>query len=251
MAAEEPESTVTFDITADVLSTNGVVDITWDADDLELVNVVSNADYSSKLVNDESVVFGYVSIDGIKAGEAIATLTFNALSNDQSSFHVEYRELNSGIVEEPVTVIDSGWSGYTLWELTSDGVLTISPSGSVYKGECNMKHYWSVNGVLTLPWSDYLDQITKIVVEDGVNGIGQMAFFGMPNLKEVVLADSVTKINGYAFKNCAALTDINLENITLIREGAFYACSSLRDVTFNEDVTIEKWAFSRTNVILP
>ena len=148
-------------------------------------------------------------------------------------------------------VIASGWSGYTLWKLTSDGVLTISPSGSSYNGKVNMKHYWKVNGVLTLPWTPYADQIVKIVVEEGVNGIGQMAFYDLPNLREVVLADSVDEIYGYNFKNCGNLTTINLEHVKFIRQGAFYGCTGLTDVTFHEEVYIEEWAFAHTHVILP
>ena len=93
---------------------------------------------------------------------------------------------------EPV-VLAEGWSGYTTWVLTDDGVLTFSPSDQLYNGKCNMKNYWKVNGELTLPWGDYADIITKVVVEDGIHAVGQMAFYELPNLKEVVLADSVCR----------------------------------------------------------
>ena len=112
-----------------------------------------------------------------------------------------------------------------------------------------MKNYWKVNGVLSLPWSAHVDVITKIVIEEGVNDIGQMAFYQLPNLEEVVLPDSAIEIREYAFKNCAKLTTINLEVVEFIREGAFYGCSALKDVTFAEGVVIEDWAFSRTSII--
>ena len=152
--------------------------------------------------------------------------------------------------EEPATVA-SGWSGYTLWELTDDGTLTVRPSGNSLNGKVNMKHYWKVNGVLNLPWSAYAQQITRIVVEEGVNGIGQMAFYELPNLQEVVLADSVDEIYGYNFKNCTNLTSINLENVRFIRQGAFYGCTGLTEVTFNENVYIEQWAFAHSGVAHP
>ena len=107
-----------------------------------------------------------------------------------------------------------------------------------------------MNGVLTLPWGEYADQITSVVVEDGVNAIGQMAFYGLENLETVTLAGSVSEIRNYAFKNCSALTDINLWTVSYIREGAFYGCSALKDVVLGDDVVIEDWAFSRTGVIL-
>ena len=159
---------------------------------------------------------------------------------------------DDGSAEEPAPeVIAEGWSGYTTWALTSDGVLTVTPTEQTYGGETNMKNYWRVNGVLTLPWSEYAEAITKVVIEEGVHDIGQMAFYELPNLTEVVLADSVTEIREYTFKNCKSLTTINLEVVEFIREGAFYGCSGLENVTFAEGVVVEDFAFSRTAVVLP
>ena len=251
---EEPEvvdTTVTFEVTADVLTTNGVLDITWNAEDLELVNVIGNAQYTSKLVSDDSVVFGYVDVAGIEAGELLVTLTFNTKSDDLSSFKVTNRELNEGITVEPVEVIASGWSGYTTWELTSDGKLTFTATEQTEGGQTNMKNYWKVAGELTLPWGEYADMITTVVINEGINDIGQMAFYELPNLTEVVLPESAVEIRDYAFKNCQNLTTINLEVVENICEGAFYGCSALENVTFAENVTIADWAFTGTNVVLP
>ena len=78
-------------------------------------------------------------------------------------------------------VIAEGWSGYTTWKLTEDGVLTFTPSGEkLENGETNLKNYWKVNGVLTLPWTPYADMITKVVIEEGIHDIGQMAFYELP-----------------------------------------------------------------------
>ena len=153
--------------------------------------------------------------------------------------------------EEPKPlVLAEGWSGYTTWVLTSDGVLTFSPSDQLFNGKCNMKNYWKVNGELTLPWGDYAEIITKVVVEDGIHAVGQMAFYGLPNLKEVVLADSVWEIRNYAFKNCTSLTTVDASGVEMFREGCFYGCSSLNDVTFNEFFGLEDWAFSKTLIKL-
>ena len=73
-----------------------------------------------------------------------------------------------------------------------------------------------------------------------------MAFYELPNLREVVLADSVEEIRNYAFKNTTSLPTINLEVVEAIREGAFYGCSALENLTFAEGVVIEDWAFSKT-----
>ena len=155
--------------------------------------------------------------------------------------------------EEPiqVTVIAEGWSGYTTWVLTSDGVLTFSPSEQQLDGQTNLKNYWKVNGVLTLPWGEYADQIVKVVISDGIHDIGQMAFYELKNLTEVQLGKDVTEIRNYAFKNCTALVSINLGDVDYIREGAFYGCAALENITFAEGVVIGDWAFTRTPVVLP
>ena len=144
-------------------------------------------------------------------------------------------------------VIAEGWSGYTTWTLTSDGTITFVPSGEkLDNGETNLKNYWKVGGVLTLPWGEYAEQITKVVISDGIHDLGQMAFYELPNLTEVVLGADVTEIRNYCFKNCASLTTINLESVDFIREGAFYGCSALESISVGSEVVIEDWAFSKT-----
>ena len=142
-------------------------------------------------------------------------------------------------------VIATGGSGYTTWELTDDGTLTFSPTEERWNGKCTMANYHKVNGVLTLPWSAYAERITKVVVEEGINAVGQMAFYELPNLKTVVLPESIDEVRNYAFKNVVTLTDINLDVAEFIREGAFYGCTALNEVNLAEGVVVEDWAFSK------
>ena len=148
-------------------------------------------------------------------------------------------------------IIAEGWSGYTTWTLTSNGVLTFIPTEQDLDGQTNLKNYWKVNGVLTLPWGEYAGSITTVVIEDGIHDIGQMAFYELKNLTTVVLGADVTEIRNYAFKNCASLTTINLEHVDDIREGAFYGCAALENIVLGENVNIEDWAFTKTPVQLP
>ena len=129
--------------------------------------------------------------------------------------------------------------------LTDNGVLTFSPTEERFEGKCNMKNYHKVNGVLTLPWDAYAEKITKVVVEDGINAVGQMAFYELPNLQEVVLPESIDEVRNYAFKNVVTLTTINLDVAEFIREGAFYGCTALEEVNLAEGVVVEDWAFAK------
>ena len=109
-----------------------------------------------------------------------------------------------------------------------------------------MANYHKIDGVLTLPWGNYADQITTVVIKEGVNAVGQMAFYELPNLKTVILPESIEEVRNYTFKNVTSLTTINLEVVETICEGAFYGCSGLENLTFAEGVTILGFAFSKT-----
>ncbi len=151
-----------------------------------------------------------------------------------------------GIYEILDMVEATGWSGYTKWTLTTDGTLYVSPTEELWQGKCNMANYWKEDGELNLPWGDYAEDITKVVIEEGVNAVGQMAFYELPNLETVVLADSVDEVRNYAFKNVTSLTGINLEVVEYIREGAFYGCTGLENIHLADGTVVESWAFSKT-----
>jgi hypothetical protein len=234
-----------------------------------LKGIVESFEYANGLiqtimVKDAAGNVGRVFIDGyITTGYDVADLavgaeiTVTGLASYDNSFdgpapRIRIRDRKDVVCTAAAgpVVIASGWSGCTLWDLTSDGVLTVYPSGETYNGMVNMANYHKINGVLTLPWGDYAEIITKVVIEDGVQAVGQMAFYGLPNLKEVVLADSVWEIRNYAFKNCESLTTVDLTPVTMFREGCFYGCSNLTDVTFGPYFGLEDWAFSKTPVVL-
>ena len=213
------------------------------------------------MVRDAEGNLGRVFIDGyITTGYDVADLsvgcaiTVTGLASYDDSFdgpapRIRVRDRKDVIctAAPAVEVIAEGWSGYTTWVLTSGGVIEFTSSGEkLPNGESNMKNYWKVNGVLTLPWSAYAEQITKVVINEGINDIGQMAFYELPNLVEVVLPESAVEIREYAFKNCSKLTTINLEVVEVIGEGAFYGCSALEGIELAEGCTVSDWAFSKT-----
>ncbi len=167
-----------------------------------------------------------------------------------TSFHVnEIRAYGTEVLPEPEPeVIASGWSGYTTWQLTDDGVITFSPTEELWNGKCNMANYHKINGVLTLPWGDYADLIETVVIEEGIHAVGQMAFYELPNLQTVILPESVEEVRNYAFKNVTTLQSINLENVSIIGEGTFYGCTGLTDVNLSSFVTVGDWAFAHSGI---
>lgn len=104
-----------------------------------------------------------------------------------------------------------GEASKVTWELDGDGVLTISGEGSTMD--------WTEND--PSPWSGRTE-IGKVVVADGVTGIGNYAFEGCSGITEVQMSDSVERIGKYAFSVCEKLETVKLRyGLTTIGECAF------------------------------
>lgn len=82
-----------------------------------------------------------------------------------------------------------------VWSL-ADGVLTISGTGAMTD--------WTTSAQ-SVPWSGSADEITKIVVCDGVTTIGGRAFQNMSALTSVILPETLSSVGAYAFADCTAL----------------------------------------------
>ena len=156
---------------------------------------------------------------------------------------------NSVIIEnEADTIVEnaavgnavaSGTCGRNVtWKLDGE-TMTISGTGPMTD-----YYHWYTNS--TVPWNDYKDQITTVVINRGVTTVGGETFKGCTNLTSVTIPDSVVKINGYAFFNCSGLESIKIpDNVTAIGEDAFNNCTGLTNVMIPSGVTtIDNGAFS-------
>ncbi|MBQ9845276.1 MAG: leucine-rich repeat protein [Oscillospiraceae bacterium] len=104
-------------------------------------------------------------------------------------------------------------------------------------GTCGKNVNWTYkNGVLTLngsgatsnykagtaPWEEFKDEITTIVVADGITTLGTYLFSEYSNVAEVVLPDTLTSIGDYNFRGFTSLRGINLpENLKTIGKYTF------------------------------
>ena len=105
--------------------------------------------------------------------------------------------------------------------------------------------------------------LTQVSIPNSVTMIGGGAFFNCQNLTGVVFGDgasafsSLTEIKHQAFDNCNSLAAIEIpDSVQIIGEQAFSACDSLIEITLPHGITkISEWTFSRcgklTTVILP
>ena len=105
------------------------------------------------------------------------------------------------------------------WTLDKDGVLTLSGTGEIPSKSVQDQYKDSI-------WDK--ERVVKVVVGDGITTIGTSAFEdGYPNLKEVVLSETVTNIQSSAFYNCTALETVSAPAQDLhLGEDCFYHDSS-------------------------
>jgi len=96
-----------------------------------------------------------------------------------------------------------------------------------------------------------------VIIPDNVEIIGNGAFRGRRNLRDVKLPDSVTSIEDYAFMGCTSLTSVVIGNsLTSIGSSAFIGCTSLTSVVIGNSLTsIGSSAFigctSLTSITIP
>lgn len=101
------------------------------------------------------------------------------------------------------------------------------------------------------------EEVKDLVIPNGVTSIEGSAFYGCTGLTSVTIDNSVTSIGNAAFYGCTGLTSVCIGNgVTSIGHSAFSGCSGLTSVTLGSSVTsIDNNAFSEcsdlTSVTLP
>ncbi|MCR5462661.1 MAG: leucine-rich repeat domain-containing protein [bacterium] len=93
-------------------------------------------------------------------------------------------------------------------------------------------------------------KMTKVILHSDITIIGEYAFCGCTNLKEINIPDSVTYIGSYAFSMTKIKSIVIPENVTEIKDGTFENCTNLISVTINGNVTlIGNYAFSNCKLL--
>ena len=101
------------------------------------------------------------------------------------------------------------------------------------------------------------EEVKDLVIPNSVTSIEGSAFYGCTGLTSVTIGNSVTSIGNAAFYGCTGLTSVSIGNgVTSIGHSAFSGCSGLTSVTLGNSVTsIDNNAFSEcsglTSVIFP
>ena len=87
--------------------------------------------------------------------------------------------------------------------------------------------------------------LCKVELPEGLSYIGARAFCDSPNLTKVKIPSTVTKIKDSAFSGCTGLTEIELPpQLEEVGYSSFYGCSGLTEITIPSSVkTIRSGAF--------
>ena len=138
ITVSEDEKTVTVTVVPknDDVTTNGLFTVDYDASVLTLADVTFASQYSSHKDADGKVTLGYVDVDGLKAGTAVATLTFTVSDptavDPSTAVTVHQTEINDKTVDvtedltadlhqdtkvvnaKPATCTEDGYTGDTV-----------------------------------------------------------------------------------------------------------------------------------------
>lgn len=135
----------------------------------------------------------------------------------------------------PMSLADnttSGEYGTISWNLSDDGVLTISGEGAIPDSPQF--------------WYGCRDRINKVVIGTGITRIGNSAFENC-SLSEIEISDTVESIGGNAFYSCDQLTSITIPaGVKTIEDTIFTWCSSLSRI----DVVPQNTAFTSIDGVL-
>ena len=185
-------------------------------------SVTSIGNYAFKYCSSltDITIPGSVTSIGTYAFSGCTALTEVLLENGSTLTSENFGEVADKVVTR--------WNeGNLTWTLDAEGTMAISGTGA-------MKDYSSSDS----PATQKKDSVNKVVIQQGVTSIGELAFSGCTNLTDITIPSSVTSIGDYAFFECTDLTSINIpESVTNIGEGAFSNCRNLASIEIPESVT--------------
>lgn len=171
--------------------------------------------------------------EAVREQVRVAQDAYNTLTEEQQAEVIGaeiFEELLATLEETSgsAEIIDSGTfevNDCLSWSLDSNGLLTVTGVEDMPDCEWNFD---APSGVDNLPWQNFKDKITEIVVNGGVTSIPN-AFRDCTNLVKVTLSDKITSLGSGAFTNCTKLETINLpENLYWIGDNTFQNCKSLK-----------------------
>ncbi|MCR5361124.1 MAG: leucine-rich repeat domain-containing protein [Bacteroidales bacterium] len=122
----------------------------------------------------------------------------------------------------------SGCTGLTKAEFASVKSLCEMKFGTYLSNPLSLACHLFING----------EEISELVIPDGITSIGDYAFDNAKYLTSVSIPSSVTNIGVSAFYGCTGLTSVSIpDGVTSIGQQAFYWCTGLTSIEIPAGVT--------------
>jgi hypothetical protein len=185
--------------------------------------------YSVKRIDEEAFgYYYYTTSSGATSSKAKKDKNFTITGNKCTAAEKYANENGFKFIALKAVILDSGECGENLtWELDSEGTLTITGTGDIEKSSSG-----------EIPWNSRKSDINQIIINSGVTGIGNGAFYGCTNVKSVTIPDGVTRIGRFAFECCSKLESVTIpDGVTRIGRFAFWDCSKLESIAIPDSVT--------------
>jgi hypothetical protein len=140
------------------------------------------------------------------------------------------------IAKAIIEVIDAGTTNDCIWTITgATGNYTLTISGNGAMADYGYDEETDVDN--PVPWEQYIDSITTVIIQDGVTNIGKWAFSNCVNLTSVSIGNSVISIGDCAFRDCSSLVTINIPRpVASIGSETFESCTNLSVVNISGSV---------------
>jgi hypothetical protein len=133
------------------------------------------------------------------SGSVTATIYSNGWASDNVFTTTIRGDYTTFIYKVPLPGGSCGTNAQ--WEFNPDtGELRIFGTGDMYG-------YDAPDTPMPSPWATYIDDITSIVIEEGITGLGNFAFSYTP-ITSITIPSTVTYIGNSTFEGCGSLTEI-------------------------------------------
>jgi hypothetical protein len=147
-----------------------------------------------------------------------------------------------------LTVQTSGDWGYSVF---SDGTVVIRG----YRGDdetvtipsqINGRTVTEIDDLAIFIGTNPLDTTKEIILPNTIRKINAGAFMNCINLVKINIPDSLKEIGARAFYGCSSLKTVNLNKVEKLGFGVFEKCSALEQITIPGTIkTIPEWAFHK------
>lgn len=166
----------------------------------------------------------------------ISSTTFNGVDKTSCTVYVpegyrssyinaSYWKNFSNIVERTVVATKSCGDN-VIYTVYSDETMVISGTGAMWDMDPLFGYLYYNSSSIYL--YDNSSSIKKVVIEEGVTTIGELAFRGFGQMTSVSIPNTVISIRDRAFLGCSSLVSISIPtSVTTIGAAAFEGCSSL------------------------